>query len=145
MWINGSSTRGGAYGFKLADLSKLVQVKSADSKTTLLHYLAKFLHSKSATAIDELKAQLNALPEAKDVDFGEKKAELAKLSATVKLAQQYLAQDGAKEGDPMGSLLSDFCESAVEKLSGLQSESAATEEKLKELSKVSRGAGSNLD
>ena len=31
-YLNGSSARGGAYGFKLADLSKLVNVKSSDSK-----------------------------------------------------------------------------------------------------------------
>ena len=40
-YLNGTSNRGGAYGFKLSDLAKLVQVKSADNKSTLLHYLAR--------------------------------------------------------------------------------------------------------
>jgi hypothetical protein len=40
-YLNGASARGGAYGFKLADLEKLRHVRSNDLSTTLLHYLAK--------------------------------------------------------------------------------------------------------
>ena len=60
-YLNGTSARGGAYGFKLGDLSKLVQVKSSDSRTTLLHYLARLLAdgSDGKPGIAELKAELS--------------------------------------------------------------------------------------
>ena len=83
-YLNGTSARGGAYGFKLADLSKLVNVKSADSKTTLLHYLARLL-TEGGSLIDDVKSELNALPEAKDIPLSEKRGELAKLSSQVAL------------------------------------------------------------
>ena len=133
-YLNGISARGGAYGFKVADLSKLVQVKSADSKTTLLHYLAKFIDANSSTAIDDLKAQLNALPEAKDIAMADKKGELAKLVASLKAAQNLLdTQGGSAENDPIVPLLTNFVAEASKKLEQLQADCAATEAKLKEL------------
>ena len=38
-YLNGSTSRGGAYGFKLEGLLKLGSVKSVDNKESLLHYL----------------------------------------------------------------------------------------------------------
>ena len=129
--LNGTSARGGAYGFKLADLNKLVQVKSADNKTTLLHYLAKFLSSRSDTAIDDLKNQLNALPEAKDILIADKQSELNKLAASFKVATNQLSL--CKEGDPYLPLLQAFCDAGKSQLESLQSEASATVSKLKEL------------
>jgi len=86
-YLNGTSARGGAYGFKLADLGKLVQVKSGDSKTTLLHYLASIIAKADPSCIDRLKDDLNSLPEAKDIPLAEKQAELAKLAQSFKLCQ----------------------------------------------------------
>ena len=63
------------------------QVKSADAKTTLLHYLATLL---TTTLIDELKGELNSLPDAKEISLSDKKSELAKLVASVEQAQQQL-------------------------------------------------------
>jgi hypothetical protein len=63
------------------------QVKSADAKTTLLHYLAILL---TTTLIDELKGELNSLPDAKEISLSDKKSELAKLVASVEQAQQQL-------------------------------------------------------
>ena len=63
------------------------QVKSADAKTTLLHYLATLL---TTALIDELKGELNSLPDAKEISLSDKKSELAKLVASVEQAQQQL-------------------------------------------------------
>ena len=63
------------------------QVKSADAKTTLLHYLATLL---TTTLIDELKGELNSLPDAKEISLSDKKSELAKLVASAEQAQQQL-------------------------------------------------------
>lgn len=108
------------------------QVKSSDSKTTLLHYLAKFVSGKSKTAIDDLRAQLNALPEAKDIQLADKKAEIAKLGASFKLAKAQL-EAGKREGDSLKSLLSAFCKTAAPQLEQLDAEYASAETKLKEL------------
>ena len=42
-YLNGSTNRGGAYGFKLEGLSKLSTVKTSDNKSTLMHFLASTL------------------------------------------------------------------------------------------------------
>ena len=54
-YLNGASMRGGAFGFKLSDLEKLKQVRSADLSSTLLHYVAKLPALNSSTWIKELK------------------------------------------------------------------------------------------
>ena len=123
--LNGTSARGGAYGFKLADLSLLEQVKSADSATTLLHYLAKSLGAETASAVDDLKNQLSALPEAKDICLADKKAELAKLGVSVGHAQQQLEAGANGGADPMTPLLSAFCEGALKQLDELTDATAA--------------------
>ena len=51
-YMNGASTRGGAYGFTLDTLSKLQDTKSSTGKITLLRYVAllidrKFPHLKN--------------------------------------------------------------------------------------------------
>ena len=64
-----------------------LQVKSADAKTTLLHYLAALL---TTALIDELKGELSSLPDAKEISLSDKRSELAKLVASVDQAQQQL-------------------------------------------------------
>ena len=54
-YLNCLSTRGGAYGFKLADLEKLRQVRSADLSTSLLHYVAKSPLVGGTSGIKDLK------------------------------------------------------------------------------------------
>ena len=41
--LNGSTARGGAYGFKLNTLTKLINTKTTDNKMNLLHYLIEIL------------------------------------------------------------------------------------------------------
>lgn len=95
-YLNGQSARGGAYGFKLADLAKLVQVKSADSQTTLLHYLCRRLEkAPAAESVAALDEQLSQLEGAKDADLGEMRAELAKLGTAMRTVQSAKAGEGA--------------------------------------------------
>jgi hypothetical protein len=42
-YLNGTGPRGGAYGFKLEVLAKLADTKTADNKSTLLHYIVTFV------------------------------------------------------------------------------------------------------
>jgi len=45
-YMNGTSSRGGAYGFKLDFLTKLESLKSSDQKTTMLHFIVKEIAAK---------------------------------------------------------------------------------------------------
>lgn len=54
-FLNGASNRGAALGFRLADLDKLRQVRSADQSTTLLQYIARLPPVRSATWVKDLK------------------------------------------------------------------------------------------
>jgi hypothetical protein len=42
-YLNGTGPRGGAFGFKLEVLTKLADTKTADNKSTLLHYIVSFV------------------------------------------------------------------------------------------------------
>ena len=51
-YLNGTSNKGAAWGFKLETLNKLQGAKSTDNKTTLLHYLARLYEAEAAKASD---------------------------------------------------------------------------------------------
>ena len=127
-YLNGPSNRGGASGFKLADLAKLVQVKSADSKTTLLHHLATLVEADLATATTELAAA----EAARGVSMTEKKAELAKIGASLKLVQNEMAA-GDGDADPFVSKLRTFNIKHAPNHAALQTSFAKAEAALKEL------------
>jgi diaphanous 1 len=42
-YLNGTSNRGGAYGFKLDTLAKISEVKSTDNKKTLFYYIVEYV------------------------------------------------------------------------------------------------------
>ena len=44
-YINGSTFRGGAFGFKLTSLQKMLEVKQNNGKGTLMHYLVDLLEA----------------------------------------------------------------------------------------------------
>ena len=41
-YLNGTSSRGGAYGFSLSGLTKVAEMKGQDNKTTLLDYIVQY-------------------------------------------------------------------------------------------------------
>lgn len=41
-YLNGTSSRGGAYGFSLSGLTKVAEMKAQDNKTTLLEYIVQY-------------------------------------------------------------------------------------------------------
>ena len=43
-YMNGITNRGGAFGFKIDSLTKFVELKSKDNKTTLLNYIVDFIY-----------------------------------------------------------------------------------------------------
>jgi len=56
-YLNGQSNRGGCYGVRLNSLPKMVEVKAANGKMNLMHYLMDLLekkHKELLTLIEEL-------------------------------------------------------------------------------------------
>lgn len=49
--MNQGTARGGAKGFRLNDLTKLVQLKSVDKTVTLLHYVARMIRTKKGNVV----------------------------------------------------------------------------------------------
>ncbi|OWZ21334.1 Formin like protein [Phytophthora megakarya] len=49
--MNHGTARGGAKGFRLIDLTKLVQLKSVDKSVTLLHYVARMVRLKKGNTV----------------------------------------------------------------------------------------------
>ncbi|KAJ2399160.1 hypothetical protein GGI23_002817 [Coemansia sp. RSA 2559] len=88
-YMNGPGFRGGAYGFKLASLNKLVDTKAVDNKTTLLHFVAQTVEEHFADSLEFLK-------EFKTVDSGcrtslaETRAEIAGMRARLAEAKREL-------------------------------------------------------
>jgi diaphanous 1 len=69
-YLNGGTKKGGAHGFMLKDLEKLLQVKTTDNKGTLMHYLSNYLNEQKTelvSFVNELKPVMDAC----SVNFGE--------------------------------------------------------------------------
>ncbi|KAL0590084.1 hypothetical protein ABG067_001724 [Albugo candida] len=64
--MNEGTSRGEAKGFSLSDLPKLSQLKTADKKETLLHFIAKYLRQKCGEAV-QLQNSLTCLCDIQNV------------------------------------------------------------------------------
>ncbi|KAJ1960314.1 hypothetical protein GGI12_003874 [Dipsacomyces acuminosporus] len=88
-FMNGSGFRGGAFGFKIASLNRLMDTKADDNKTTLLHFVA-------STIEDNFEEALEFLDELKPVDAGcrvsyaEMKAEMGEMRMRLREAKREL-------------------------------------------------------
>ena len=107
---------------------------AADQSTTLLHYIAKHLHSEQhgmMTALSMLNKETNALDEAKAFSLSEKKSELAKLSQNFKLVTSQAEAIPAE--DTMHKMLKDFVEANQAKMDETHANYGDMENRLKEL------------
>ncbi|KAJ2411959.1 hypothetical protein GGI10_003972, partial [Coemansia sp. RSA 2530] len=88
-FMNGSGFRGGAFGFRIASLNRLMDTKADDNKTTLLHFVA-------STVEDNFPDALEFLDELKPVDSGcrvsyaEMKAEMGDMRVRLAEAKREL-------------------------------------------------------
>ena len=53
-YLNGQSMRGGAYGFKLDSLCKIVELKSNDNKITLLEFIIEWIYDNNDPSLLEV-------------------------------------------------------------------------------------------
>ena len=133
--LNGTGPKGGAYGFKLSELAKLVDVKSGDHKTTLLHYIASLMAPKNELAdfeaIGTLKAELDAVSSAASIALADKKTEATQLKANFDKVK--LQRDAGSSDDPLQAQLIAFCSAHEARVKQIQGAVADAEKCVKDL------------
>ena len=89
-YMNGSSPKGGAWGFKLDALGKLANTKTHDNKRTLLHYVAEKLAP--VRVVSRLRAELPSLAGLR-FEWKTEAAELRELTASFKTVSNAVEHD----------------------------------------------------
>lgn len=149
--LNTGTAGGGARGFRLSSLAQLVGTKSADGKSTLLHYVAKCLHDEeeaedSCKDKDEsrgggsdakgplaLVAQMSTLRTAARVEWKAEEAKLKSLAAGVAQVRALLDSQASLD-DRFRAALGAFAQRAEEQLQTLRAEIDETGALLRSLS-----------
>ncbi|KAI0244198.1 hypothetical protein L0F63_007271 [Massospora cicadina] len=88
-FMNGSGFRGGAYGFKVHTLTKLVDTKTADNKTTLVHFLVRMLTSCYPEVL-EFRTELKPTEAASKVNFTDLMADFQTMGTRLKFLHREL-------------------------------------------------------
>ncbi|PVU96080.1 hypothetical protein BB561_001399 [Smittium simulii] len=89
-YMNGTGFRGGAYGFKIQSLTKLMDTKALDNKITLLHFLAGIIEDDFPELLDFLK-DLKPVESACRVSYQELRIELNDLTEKMEEAKKELS------------------------------------------------------
>merc|ERR1712224_727143 len=90
-YMNGGSFRGGAAGFKLDALNKLVDVRSTTQKgKTLLDFVVKFTHENHPDVASTILAELEHVGRGAKVAYSNIAVELMSLQRSMKATQAKL-------------------------------------------------------
>jgi len=120
-YLNGTGPRGGAYGFKLEVLNKLADTKTADNKSTLLHYLVNFISQEYPELITFPEELTNVEIGAK---VGEKLVEeISKFKKEIKFIYEEMNRPYYKSNaktDPCGPKLEQFYHTAYNDMEVLE-------------------------
>lgn len=133
-YLNGSTSRGGAYGFKLAALGKLGTIKSVDNKKNLVTFLVDMLH-KSNPDCCSLSNDVAHIAPAIRISVTQIKADVNGLSKSVNdvVAQLDWAEKDQDEADMFHPVISAFTEKAVARVKTLKTAFAKLEHTFNEL------------
>ncbi|KAJ2572713.1 hypothetical protein GGH95_004096, partial [Coemansia sp. RSA 1836] len=88
-FMNGSGFRGGAFGFRIASLNRLMDTKADDNKTTLLHFVASAVEENFPAALDFLD-ELKPVDSGCRVSYAEMKAEMGDMRVRLAEAKREL-------------------------------------------------------
>ncbi|KAJ1822659.1 hypothetical protein LPJ56_000646 [Coemansia sp. RSA 2599] len=88
-FMNGSGFRGGAFGFKIASLNRLMDTKAEDNKTTLLHFVASTVEENFPLALEFLE-ELKPVDSGCRVSHAEMKAEISDMRVRLTEAKREL-------------------------------------------------------
>ncbi|CEG45971.1 Rho GTPase effector BNI1 and related formins [Plasmopara halstedii] len=126
--MNHDTARGGAKGFRLNDLTKLVQLKSVDKSITLLHYVARMVRLKRSD-VSRLGDSLASLYDVQSISISELQGDMNKIndiseSINVELAAQRLKNriEQKEESDLFVETMSSFVDEALQEVATLRTE-----------------------
>ncbi|KAJ2742179.1 hypothetical protein GGI20_004672 [Coemansia sp. BCRC 34301] len=88
-FMNGSGFRGGAFGFRIASLNRLMDTKADDNKTTLLHFVASAVEENFPAALEFLD-ELKPVDSGCRVSYAEMKAEMGDMRVRLAEAKREL-------------------------------------------------------
>ncbi|GAM17912.1 hypothetical protein SAMD00019534_010870 [Acytostelium subglobosum LB1] len=101
-YINGSTTRGGAHGFKLDTLSKLRDARTNDGKMSLIHYLAKLIQEKNVD-LWSFTSDLKHLEHAAEVSINNIQQDFNEIKRGIELIEKEFAAQVPGTGAPPSS------------------------------------------
>jgi len=108
-YLNGGTSKGGAYGFKLDTLNKLKNTKSGDNQYTLLHYLITLItHSTDYRSLRDVIDELQPLQQAVRVESSVLQGEVSKVSAAHNKLKQQLTAVPVIAADRFHRVMNDF-------------------------------------
>ncbi|RLN48970.1 hypothetical protein BBJ29_004083 [Phytophthora kernoviae] len=119
-YLNGSTPRGGAYGFKLDTLTKLHALKSIDPRVTLMHFLLHQLEEKDPDVIT-FAGEVPHIVEAKRLSLDQLRADLSSYNTELAMlkGQVRASKNDKIENDKFYEVMSPFAKDAEEVLEEL--------------------------
>lgn len=120
-----SSKRGPAYGFKLSSLDTLCDTKSADKKTSLLHYIQETIRVKFPD-LNTFDTELRFIEKAAQVSLENIMTDVNELEKGMEQAKKEFERGSnmrSVEGQNAAAVLKDFLGNSEEKLKKLRAES----------------------
>ncbi|KAG6590686.1 formin-homology 2 domain-containing protein [Phytophthora cinnamomi] len=126
--MNHGTARGGAKGFRLNDLTKLVQLKSVDKSVTLLHYVARMIRTKKGNVV-RLGDSLASLYDVQSIPIPELLGDMNRINditenINVELAAQRLKNriEEKEESDLFVESMTVFVDEAAKDVSTLKTD-----------------------
>lgn len=133
-YLNGSTPRGGAYGFKLDTLTKLHALRSVDPRVTLMHFLLRQLEEKAPDVI-AVAGELPHIGEAKRLSLDQLRADLSSYNTELAMLQGQVraSKTDRIDGDRFYEQMAPFAHDAAEVLEELGRDFNALETSYHEL------------
>ena len=133
-YLNGGTTRGGAFGFKIETFAKLRELRSSKPGYTLLHYIVDLVHEqypKVAGFVEELSSIKDCLR----FDLDTITKQLQNLSSVVTKCQRYMpkAEGLVMKGDLFHPKFREFEDNQSSKVENAQKKVTAINKKYTEL------------
>ncbi|KXN64633.1 actin-binding FH2 [Conidiobolus coronatus NRRL 28638] len=120
-YMNGTGFRGGAYGFKIHSLTKLIDTKAADNKTTLVHYIADVV-TRHFPHILKFIQEISSIEAACRVSYNDMVSEYNEMNKKIKAINESIDDcfPLPKEDDPFRAIMKEFMSLASERYGRLQ-------------------------
>ena len=125
-YMNGSTAKGQAYGFKLNSLTQLLRSRTVDNSATLLEYIYEFITKQGAdsdirNALNFTK-ELQSLDEAQTVDVSVLRQNICRIGLKLKLIRKRIENKSTitRMNDEFISKMAPFYERSIEKFKKLE-------------------------